>query len=243
MKHIEIIAEIGINHQGDMDLATWMIRAAKECGADVAKFQIYTPSVILDPTHPLLAPWWELIEATELDFEKAKTLKGICDEAGIEFLASVFEPEKVAWTEELGVQRYKIAARSVYDDALLAVIGKTGKPVIASISELYQRDVVPPFGQYGIKPERLYCVSEYPAPLSSLEFGWPDIFSHFAGFSDHTAGITASVVAMSLGARIIEKHFTLYRGLPGPDHVCSIELSDLTTLCQMRDEIEEIYGN
>ena len=86
MRRIEIVAEIGINHQGDMNLAAHMIRSAKRCGADVAKFQIYTPSVILDPTHPLLAPWWAIIEATELDLQKARMLKRICDEEGIEFL-------------------------------------------------------------------------------------------------------------------------------------------------------------
>lgn len=241
MKRIEIMAEIGINHQGDMDLAVHMIRSAKQCGADVAKFQIYTPSVVLDPIHPLLAPWWSVIEATELDFQKAKMLKRVCDEEEIEFFASVFEPEKVAWTEELGMRRYKIAARSVYDDALLAAIGKTGKPVIASISKLYRRDVPPPFRYYGIRPKKLFCVSEYPAPLSSLGLD-QTTFIIYDGFSDHTSGITASVAAMSLGARIIEKHFTLNRQFPGPDHVCSIEPDDLSKLCQMREEIEIING-
>ena len=241
MSHIEIIAEIGINHQGDMSLAAQMIRTAKKCGADVAKFQIYTPSVILDRDHPQIAPWWDLIKATELSLENVKMLKRICDEEGIEFLASVFEPEKVAWTEEIRVKRYKIAARSVYNEPLLTAIGKTGKPVIASLSDRYQRTAYPPFRDYDIKPKWLYCVSEYPAPLSTIKFN-KGTFSQYSGFSDHTIGITASVVAMSLGAQIIEKHFTLNKHWPGPDHACSIEPDDLAKLCQTRKEIEGIYG-
>ena len=201
MRPIEVIAECGINHLGDMDLAVEMIRTAKEAGADVAKFQIYDPRVILDREHPDIKKWWDVILATELDLEKVILLKTVCDRVGIEFLASVFEPEKVAWTEEVGVQRYKIASRSVYDEELKKVIGATGKPVLVSFSAAYLHDVSPLFYSRGV--QRLYCVSEYPTPLSHIKFT-PGLFDFFAGFSDHTEGITAAVMAMSLGAKIIE---------------------------------------
>lgn len=243
-RQVEIVAELGINHLGDMMLAAKMIRTAKDCGADVAKFQIYSPEKILDPEHPTLKPWWNVILETELDYEKVVFLKKVCDEAGIEFLASVFEPEKVAWTEAVGMQRYKIASRSVKNTELIEAIQRTGKPILASY----------PYGghEFTYYADLLYCIPEYPVPLDKLQFwnedvlDWPppSIFPYpFKGFSDHTVGITASVVAMSLGAEIIEKHFTLSRSLPGPDQVCSIEPDELRQLCRMRDDIEVICGH
>jgi N-acetylneuraminate synthase/N,N'-diacetyllegionaminate synthase len=220
-----------------------MILIAKAAGADCAKFQVYDPRVVLDPHHPDIEPWWDLILATELDLVNVQFLKRECDLAGIEFLASVFEPEKVAWLEKIGVKRYKIASRSVYNEELLQAIGATQKPVLVSYSTTYLKDVDPPLLQCGIhRSRRLYCVSEYPTPLDRVRFR-EDMFDYYAGWSDHTVGITAAVMAMSLGARIIEKHFTLSREMPGPDHVCSIEPRELKQLCHMRDEIEVIRGH
>ena len=241
MHEIEIIAEIGINHQGDMELAKAMIHAAKKCGADTAKFQVYSPEVVLDRNHPLLKDHWDLILRTELLYNRVRQLKWACQQVGIRFLASVFEPKKVDWLEDLGVDRYKIASRSVYDDELLEAIGKTGKPVLASISELYKKDVPPPFQEHGINPTLLYCVSEYPAPLEHCDLS-VERFRRFRGFSDHTQGYAASVLAMVYGARIIEKHFTMDRSLPGPDHICSIEPAELEQLCRIRDEMEVLLG-
>ena len=252
-RRVEIVAECGVNHNGDMALAAEMIREAKRCGADVAKFQIYKPERLLDKDHPVLKPHWETILKTELTRDDVEFLKRTCDTAGIEFLASVFHPDRVPWTEEIGMERYKIASRSIHNEGLAKAIAGTGKPIILSLG-FDVRDRIPAISKFREawqRTKQLYCIAEYPAPLSALEFLNPDledasIFRHFYsyrghdGFSDHTIGITASVVAMSLGARIIEKHFTLNRSLPGPDQTCSIEPHELKQLCKMRDEIEVI---
>jgi len=240
---IEIIAEIGINWQGDMALAKDMIWSAKFNGADVAKFQIYSPERLLDRNHPDLIDHWDTILKTELSRDQVRTLKEECDKANIEFLASVFRPEVVEWTEEIGMRRYKIASRSIYDKKLAEAIAATGKPIILSwghhdphrVSALIQW----PAAWYRTK--HLYCISKYPTALSDLtDFNDLTFGGRYDGFSDHTKGIIASIVAMSLGAKIIEKHVTYDKTLPGPDHSSSIDFGELRQLCNMRDEIEEI---
>lgn len=252
---IEIIAEIGVNWQGEMSLAAEMIQAAKEAGADVAKFQIYVLERALDVTHPLIIEHYDTIKATELSFNQVVDLKNLCDAAEIEFLASVFHPDRVPWTEAVGMKRYKIASRSVYNEELAEAIAKTGKPVICSLSPQYyynESKLLPSICAFETEYDLgvikwLYCVSLYPTPLGELYlpegFGRWYVEDYYDGFSDHTIGITAAVVAMSRGATIIEKHFTLDKSLPGPDHACSIEPAELGVLCTMRDEIEEILLN
>lgn len=243
---VEIICEIGINHNGDMTLAAEMIKVAKDCGADTAKFQLYIPSRLLDKEHPVIKPWWDVILKTELTKCNLYDLKHLCDAAEIGFLCSVFHPDRVPWLEEVGVERYKIASRSLYNEELAAAIKETEKPVIRSWGYWDGRD--PQTLLWGECVE-LYCVSEYPTPLENLHLpyaflphglGWGDKYN---GFSDHTVGTTAAIVAMARGARIIEKHFTLDKSLPGPDHVCSATSDELRRICEMRDEIEVIlYG-
>jgi len=244
---ITIIAECGINHNGDMARAYEMIWAAKDAGADVAKFQIYVPERILDLEHPVIKEHWDTIKAAELSFEDVCRLKNRCDYVGIEFLASVFHPDRVEWTERIGMEWYKIASRSIYDEELARAIAATGKPVIVSWGYYKPLQGFPALAAWPkawARTKHLYCISKYPAPLSDLDldaytFGRND----YAGFSDHTVGITASVIAMWLGAKIIEKHFTLDRSLSGPDQVCSIEPDELRQLCNMRRDIEVILGH
>lgn len=257
MGRISVIAECGINFNGDMALAAEMIRTAKKCGADVAKFQIYKPDRLLDKDHPVLKPHWDTILKTELTRDNVKFLKQTCDTEGIEFLASVFHPDRVPWTEEIGMKRYKIASRSIYNEKLATAIANTDKPVLLSYG-YFLPGKAPAilklnYTHTWFRTKLLYCVSQYPTPFTEVQFykkargsytSRSSIFTCHAhaydGFSDHTIGITASVVAMSLGATIIEKHFTLNQSLPGPDQTCSIEPDELKQLCEMRDEIEVI---
>lgn len=252
-RQVEIVAECGVNHNGDMCLAAEMIREAKRCGADVAKFQVYKPERLLDKDHPVLKPHWDTILKTELTRNNVKFLKQMCDTEEIEFLASVFHPDRVPWTEEIEMKRYKIASRSIYDEELAAAIADTGKPILLSYGYFLpgRAPEILKLGYAWKQTKLLYCVSQYPTPFTEIQFykkaqgGYisrSSIFTRHAydGFSDHTTGITASIVAMSLGARIIEKHFTLNRSLPGPDQTCSIEPHELKQLCEMRDKIEII---
>jgi len=224
-----IIAEIGINHNGNMHLAHELIRQAAISGADIAKFQFYDPHKLFGPSgsFPDKA---NLEHALTVQFgcEQAKTLAQWCEEEGIEFMASVFDLERFQWVESLGVKRHKIASRAVRDEALCRQILRTGKETFVSLGFWEQTDV--PY--MADNARYLYCVSKYPCEYSDLDL--PEAFeeSIYSGFSDHTIGIEASLVAVARGARIIEKHFTLNKGLPGPDHVCSVTPEELAELCR-----------
>lgn len=230
MKASEIIAEIGQNHNGDMDIACALIRAAKNAGADVAKFQVYhAPSLFKKEGNE----WFDYNCKTELTRKQLEILAKECDQVGIEFMASVFDLERIQWLEELGVKRYKIASRSVHDQALIETLAATGKKIIVSLGMWDKAGFPEITAEAGI--DFLYCISKYPTSFSDLHLNSVD-FSSYAGFSDHTIGITAAKVAMLRGARIIEKHFTLDKDMYGPDHSCSMTPLELQQLCTFRDE-------
>lgn len=235
---VRIIAEVGINHGGNVHLAHEMIRKAKECGADVAKFQCYSVDALFgksgeDPNEEI----YNMVKPLELNKKQLQQIKNWCDEEDIEFACSVFDEERLRWIEEMGVGFHKIASRTAKLTPDLAVkIAEIGKPCYMSLgfgaSKLDQK--------YG-NVEYLYCVSEYPTEYSSLsmprEFG---LRCEYQGFSDHSMGIGASLIAVARGAMIIEKHFTLNKSNSGPDHVCSIDPGELRNLVKYSREISKI---
>jgi N-acetylneuraminate synthase/N,N'-diacetyllegionaminate synthase len=232
-----IIAEIGINHNGNIHLAHELIRQAKFCGADIAKFQFYSPSKIFGPkgSYPDRKNY-EFALKVQFGFEEAKTLKKWCDEEGIEFMASVFDLERFEWMEQLKVKRYKIASRSVQEKELCQKILDTKKETFISLGFWKDKDV-----PYKDKNARyLYCVPKYPCAYEDVKF--PESFkkSIYQGFSDHCIGIEASLVAAARGAKIIEKHFTLNKGLVGPDHICSMVPEELSILSKYARLIEKL---
>jgi len=252
----EIIAEIGINHCGDMWMAMNMINLAKECGADTVKFQIYDPEKLLDPKD-FSGQDWQAILKSKLNFYQVVELWDYCKEVGIEFLASAFDHDGLRWLETIGVKRHKIASRSIYDKAYVEKVKITGKPYIVSLGWLDKRDIkIETEKQLLIRlglfesEERvkfLRCSSKYPTPLrESLVFN--SMFSNpmfrtpYDGYSDHTIGLTASKCAIAYGAEIIEKHFTLDKESIGPDHKCSMDVKELKELCTFRDEYEEMIN-
>jgi sialic acid synthase SpsE len=159
-------------------------------------------------------------------------LAEVCEKVGIEFMASVFDIERIAWLEAVGVRRYKIASRSINDTALIAAIVATGKPIIASLGWWKE----PQFPRIeASRVDYLYCVAKYPAPLSDLRLGSVDFRRH-AGFSDHSIGITAACSSFVLGARILEKHMTLDQNAYGPDHSCSMTPHELAAIHSFRTE-------
>jgi len=239
-RKIEIIAEIGINHNGNLKIAEELIVQASAAGADVAKFQLYDPRKLLKPAD-FIAQDWESILCSQLSFDETKKLKEICDGYSIEFLASAFDVERLQWLENLNVKRYKIASRSVYDEEIAKFIAGTYKDVLVSYG-MIEYDEDPLIFEYcGHRSvERLYCVPQYPALLESIRFN-RDMFNYeYHGFSDHTIGITAAMTAIVLGAEIVEKHFTYDKQASGPDHCCSIEFEELRRLCKFRDEFLRI---
>lgn len=229
---IEIIAEIGQNFNGDMRLAKELIKLAKVNGADVAKFQIYNAKALFPKENN---PWYDYNCKTELSKENVKVLMDECNRVGIEFMASVFDEERVDWLENLGVKRYKTASRSISDKFLINKIIATKKPTIISLG-MWERKELPNI-ETESKLDFLYCVSKYPTELTDLNFSNIDFLNKYSGFSDHTLGIVAPIVAMSRGAKIIEKHFTVDKSMYGPDHSGSMTPNELKELVKYKEEI------
>ena len=199
-----IIAEIGQNFLGLMDLATDLIRLAKDNGADLAKFQLYDHKKLYGDKD---------IPNVELSFEQAKGLFEYGKQVGIEVFFSVFDVERVKWCEEIGVKRYKIASL-LDDDTVINAVKATGRDIIESTAS----------GRRFPYPHKaLYCPSGYPQTNIDLRnLRWAD------GFSDHTLNLTASKVAISRGAQIIEKHFAI-------DHETGIDAKWSMTPDELRE--------
>ena len=192
MNSIDIVWECGHNHNGNTRLAKLMIDEIKSCGGKIAKFQLYD-------TDKIKKPWQSRyieLKMAELTFEDAKELKEYCDNAGIEFMASAFDIERVKWLEEMGVKRHKIASRSIYDTKLIKAMEKTEKPIIASLGAWKEKELPK------IKNAQfLFCVSDYPTYLTVDQF--PLKFDKLTGFSDHTIGCYWAREALKPGATII----------------------------------------
>lgn len=231
---MEIIAEIGQNHNGDLKLAFELIHAAKENGADAAKFQLYDARKLFSAENN---PWYQYNCRTEIQQQDLYRLAEECRKAGIEFIASVFDTERVKWLEEIGVERYKIASRSIRDLDLTRSIAATGKPVIVSLG-MWNSPRLPKI-ETTAPVHFLHCISKYPAPLKDLRLKQVDFETEYAGISDHTIGIAAGLAAFSRGAQILEKHFTLDKDMYGPDHLGSMTPDELKTLSDFRHQISQ----
>jgi len=233
MRKIQIIAEIGLNWNGDIDTARRLIYLAKLNGADIAKFQLFDT----DRIFPEDFEWYDLIKKCQWGKEDITEIKNYCDTIGIEFLASVFDVERVKWTEDIGMQRYKLASRSLVDLDLIHAIEKTDKDIIVSLG-MFDVGLFPDINTKG-NVDFLYCVSKYPTQYSDLSLKFID-YNRYSGFSDHTIGIECAMIAMARGARIIEKHFTLDKKMAGPDHICSMNPEELARLSDYRNIVEKV---
>jgi len=230
--HAEIIAEIGQNHNGDMELAKQLIQHAKNSGADVAKFQLYEARARFPKEGN---EWFEYNCKTELSRDQIKMLADECARVGIEFMASVFDIERIAWLEEVGMKRYKIASRSIFETDLIDAVAATGKPMLVSLGK-WDRPGLPDIKAKG-GVHYLYCIAKYPPALTEVHLGRAD-FTRYAGFSDHTIGTAASIAAIARGAQILEKHFTIDKNMYGPDHQGSATPAELAEICSFRDSAE-----
>lgn len=240
---IEIIAECGINHHGNMNIARKLIADAAECGATMAKFQWYnTYDLFGDPTKDTYnRDIYENVKAFELDEGKIEKLMGWCDLEGIDFGCSVFDEERFLKLESMGIKKHKIASRvSKFDRPLAEKVLNTGKITYVSLgfdAESFDVNKYP-------NCRHLYCVAKYPSEYS--DFNFPKAFSDsvYYGFSSHAMTPYPAMVALARGALCIEAHFTLDKSmsaLPGGyDHICSLDKSELKQLCKFAKKVEKI---
>lgn len=238
MKKTHIIAECGINANGNIELAKQQIDLACACGCDSVKFQIYDTDKLYDGDTTAKS-----YKDSQRGWFSYKNFRVLADYSPIEWFAAPFDEDAVALLEDIGVSKYKVASRSVIDHKLLECIAKTKKPVFLSTGK-HDTNVVRKALDILSDNEitLLYCVTDYPTKVKDLNFGrmvkMAEMFKKPYGFSDHTTGIWASIEAVRLGAEVIEKHFTISRNLEGCDQICSVEPSEMKLLVKSIRQLE-----
>ena len=255
-----VIAEAGINHNGHFDLALELVRQAKEAGADCVKFQTfrYAASESRHSTLPgyfqgrfgfsSKRDWYASIEFSP---EQFRDLRDYCGELGIVFLSTACDVEGLRILQDIGADALKIASCDTNNDYLLLAAARTGLPVILSTGMSAMDEVehaVALLREHGAGPLALMqCTSQYPAPAGGVNLRVMDTFrDRFGlpvGLSDHTPGIHVPIAAAARGARMIEKHFTLSRSLPGVDHPASLEPAELREMIRCIRETEAALGD
>ncbi len=239
-----VVAEIGVNHNGDPIAARRLIDAAREAGADAVKFQAFDPAELVDDDAPTaayqsaaagLSDQRRMLERLTLDRDALAGLRDYCAAVGIDFLASAFGAAQVELLVELGVGALKLGSGELTDPFVLDAARAAGLPLVVSTGMAGPRDIDWAVERLGEAPlVLLHCTSAYPAPdaelhlraLSALRerYGVP------VGYSDHSRGFQAALLAAALGAVLIEKHFTLDREAAGPDQRASAEPAELAEL-------------
>ncbi len=241
-----LVAEVGFNHEGSLDTAAAMIRAAAEAGADAVKFQTFKAADLALPT----ASHYELIRAAEMRPEDARFLADTAREAGIAFFSTPFSLEAVAMLEAVDVPAYKIASMDVTTPYLLEAVARTGKPVILSTGMATLDEIGTAVTQLrhagATDIGLLHCLSLYPAQAEDCNlaaigelkraFGLP------TGWSDHYPGASACLAAFCVGADIIETHFTLDTATPGGDHAHSLDPAGMKALLAEMRRMAPMFG-
>jgi N-acetylneuraminate synthase len=250
-----VIAEVGINHNGDVNLAKEMVHAAKDAGAHCIKFQTHLTSkemihTQMTPGAISKEPLWNIIERCELTAEEERAVKQLCDEVDILFLSTPFSREAADQLEELGVPAYKIGSGEITNLPLIEHVAKKGLPMIVStgMTELEEiAETVNLIERYDVPLILLQCTSTYPTAYADVKLGAiPVLREQFGvpvGLSDHSIGIYTALGAVAQGACVLEKHFTISRQLPGPDQGLSIEPDELRELVKGADAIYQALGS
>jgi N,N'-diacetyllegionaminate synthase len=261
MARVLIIAEAGVNHNGSIDLAVQLIDAAKASGADAVKFQTFRADRIATRSAEKAnyqqrqaadgESQFEMLQRLELDAAAHRRLFDYCRKTAIQFLSSPFDIQSIDLLDTLEVPLLKIPSGEITNLPFLERIAAKGRPVILStgMSTLGEvEEAVQVLRAGGVSEiTLLHCVTEYPAPYAEINlramqtlksaFGLP------VGYSDHTPGIEIAIAAVALGAEVIEKHFTLDRSLPGPDHSASLEPKEFKQMVAAIRNVESALGD
>jgi N,N'-diacetyllegionaminate synthase len=247
-KKVLIIAEAGVNHNGDLALAKQLVIAAAEAGADYVKFQTFKASKLVSQA-AVKATYqaknindgdnsqYQMLKKLEMPEEWHYELKAFAEKHNIKFLSTGFDEDSIDFLSELGMDLYKIPSGEITNRPYLEHIASKGKPVIlstgmADMSEV--NDAINVLIECGVDKKDisvLHCNTEYPTPMADVNLLAMNTIKQelgvTIGYSDHTLGIEVPVAAVALGAEIIEKHFTLDRSMTGPDHLASLEPAEL----------------
>jgi N-acetylneuraminate synthase len=261
MSKVFIIAEAGVNHNGSLEMALRLVDAAKASGADAVKFQSFQADLLAtrfahkaayqERTVPASDSQLEMLRRLQLDAEAHRHIIERCNEIGIEFLSSPFDPASADLLESLHLRIFKIPSGEITNIPFLEHLARKGKPLIVStgMSTLGEVEAaVNAIAKIRAVPlTLLQCVTEYPAPYNAVNLRamltLKQAFCVPVGYSDHTSGIEIAIAAVAIGAEVIEKHFTLSRSLPGPDHAASLEPDELKTMVTAIRHVEEALGD
>lgn len=245
-----IIAEAGVNHNGRIELARKMVHAAKEAGADYVKFQTAVPELVISEIAPQaeyqkentgrVESQLDMCRRIHLPLSAYAELKALCEEVGIGFMSTPFDPVSVDTLAALGQDWFKIPSGEITNLPYLRQVASKGIPVILStgmstLDEVEQAlRVLEQAGTPRSSVILLHCTTQYPTEADDVNLKAMDTLATLGcggvGYSDHTRGITIPIAAVARGAQVIEKHFTLDRTLPGPDHKASLEPEELARM-------------
>jgi N,N'-diacetyllegionaminate synthase len=256
-----IIAEAGVNHNGDINLAKKLIDVAKETGADAVKFQTYKAEELVTrnaekaryqmETTSRNESQYDMIKRLELSEKDFEDLFAYAQEKGIIFLSTPFDKGSVDLLNKLGVPAFKVGSGEITCFPLLKYIAKKEKPILLSTGMATLKEVEEALKviQQGRMEDiiLLHCVSSYPSKIEDMNLramvSLREAFQLPVGLSDHSLGITVPIAAVALGACVIEKHFTLDKKLPGPDHRASLEPGELRQMVTAIRDLEKAMGD
>jgi N,N'-diacetyllegionaminate synthase len=258
-----IIAEVGVNHNADMELAYKLIDVAVSAGVDAVKFQTAIPELVVTgyaqkagyqkETSGAEESQLEMIRKIHFPIDAYDLIKAYCDKKKTIFLSTAFDLVSLEYLENLGQPYHKIPSGEITNLPYLRQIGRYGKPVIistgmANLGEIEAAlDILEQAGTPRDRITVLHCTTEYPTPMVDVNLRAMltirNAFGVAVGYSDHTSGIEVATAAVALGATMIEKHFTLDRNLPGPDHKASLEPDELKAMVAAIRNIEQALGD
>ncbi|TGY42455.1 N-acetylneuraminate synthase [Clostridium sartagoforme] len=261
MSKVFIIAEAGVNHNGSIEIAKKLIDEAAKCGVDAVKFQSFKAKNLVTKIAKQAdyqkenmkkeVSQYEMLKALELSYDDHIELINYSKEKGIMFLSSPFDLESIDMLMELGIEIFKVPSGEIENVPYLKKIAKTGKKVILStgMSNLadieFALDILREAGAKDISV--LHCNTDYPTKMEEVNLTAMNTIGNAflveIGYSDHTKGIEIPIAAVALGAKIIEKHFTLDKNMDGPDHKASLEPDELKAMVDSIRNVEIALGN
>ena len=261
MNKTYIIAEAGVNHNGDISIAKKMIDVAVKAGADAVKFQTFRAEQLVCQSAKKADYQMETTDSTESQFEMLKKLElsysdhveliSYCKKKNIQFLSTPFDVDSLKMLDRLGVPLIKIPSGEITNYPLLVAAAKTKKPIILSTGMSNLEEIAEAIhvlkANGGERIVLLHCNTEYPTPMKDVNLRAMDTmrerFHLQVGYSDHTLGIEVPIAAVALGATVIEKHFTIDKKMKGPDHKASLEADQLKAMVAAIRNIEVALGS